>query len=108
MKVLHLEDSDSDAALVRNVLSGEIASQLTRVETRVGFIDALQSDWDIILSDYSLPAFDGLSALQLAVEMSPGTPFIFVTGALSDERAVETLRSGATDYIAKHRLDRLP
>ena len=81
---------------------------MTRVETRKAFLGALDyGEWDIILADYSLPSFDGISALKLAVEKRPDVPFIFVTGALGEELAVETLKNGATDFILKHRLDRL-
>jgi two-component sensor histidine kinase len=110
MKILHLEDSDDDAKLICDALSREvIAHHVTRVETREAFLEAMDhGDWDIILSDYSLPSFDGSAALKLAVEKRPDLPFIFVTGALGEELAVETLRNGATDYILKHRLHRLP
>ncbi len=109
MKILHLEDSDSDAELIYEVLSEVIACQVTRVATREAFLEALGNDgWDMILADYRLPSFDGISALKLAVERRPGLPFIFVTGALGEELAVQTLKNGATDYILKNRLNRLP
>src|SRR5687767_13636697 len=101
MKILHLEDSSNDAALICAALDDEVSNcAVTRVETRIAFIEALDcGDWDVILADYSLPSFDGISALKLAVEKRPDLPFIFVTGFLGEERAVETLRNGATDYI---------
>jgi two-component sensor histidine kinase/CheY-like chemotaxis protein len=110
VRILHLEDCDDDADLICDVLNqGVLSCQLTRVETRKTFLEAMdQGDWDIILADYSLPLFDGISALKLAVEKRPDIPFIFVTGALGEERAVEILKNGATDYIPKHRLVRLP
>lgn len=110
MKILHLEDSSNDAALISAALCDEVSNCIvTRVETRNAFIEALDcDDWDLILADYSLPSFDGISALKLAVAKRPDLPFIFVTGFLGEERAVETLKNGATDYILKHRLDRLP
>jgi two-component sensor histidine kinase len=110
IKILHLEDNDDDAQLICDALRHEaVACRVTRVETRKAFLDAMDhGDWDIILSDYSLPSFDGLSALKLAAEKRPQLPFIFVTGSLGDEVAIETLKSGATDFILKHRLDRLP
>jgi two-component sensor histidine kinase len=86
-----------------------VTYHFTRVDTRKAFLEALQlGDWDVILADYSLPSFDGISALNLAIATSPDVPFIFVTGALGEERAVETLKKGATDYVLKHRLDLLP
>src|SRR5450432_4174295 len=116
MKILHLEDSDNDAELIGEVLRGGVPGAcVTRVETRAAFLDAMEegghgdkADWDLILADYSLPGFDGISALRLAAARHPEIPFIFVTGSLGEERAVETLKSGATDYVMKHRLDRLP
>jgi two-component sensor histidine kinase len=110
MKILHLEDNDNDAALICEALRSEGAGcDVTRVETRKEFLVALDhGGWDVILADCSLPSFDGISALELAIKMRPEIPFIFVTGSLGEERAVETLKNGATDYILKHRLNRLP
>ena len=95
MKILHLEDIQDDAELILATLRrGAVACDVTRVETREGFEEALaNNDWDIILADYSLPSFDGISALKLVVEKYPGLPFIFVTGCLGEERAVETSRT---------------
>jgi two-component sensor histidine kinase len=64
--------------------------------------------WDLILADYLLPAFNGLNALEIAQEMARATPFVFVSGALGEEVAVEALKRGATDYVLKDKLDRLP
>ena len=110
MNILHLEDSDHDAVLIYETLRVEFRDcRLTRVETRNAYLEAIdRGDWDIILADYSLPSFDGISALKLAVEKQPGVPFIFLTGFLGEELAIETLKMGATDYILKHRLERLP
>jgi two-component sensor histidine kinase len=110
MNVLHLEDSDNDAEMISEALRHHgIPCRVTRVETRKAFLEAMDhGDWDMILADYALPSFDGISALKLAVGKRPGVPFIFVTGSLGEERAVAALKNGATDYIPKHRLDRLP
>jgi two-component sensor histidine kinase/CheY-like chemotaxis protein len=110
LKILHLEDNDNDAALICEALRDEAPGcDLTRVETRGAFMEAVDhGDWDIILADYALPSFDGISALKLAVEKRPEIPFIFVTGSLGEERAVELFKNGATDYILKDRLNRLP
>jgi two-component sensor histidine kinase len=110
IRILHLEDSDDDAALVCAALSREaVPCHVTRVESREEFLEAMdRDDWDLILSDYSLPSFDGASALKIAAEKRPQLPFIFVTGNLGEELAVETMKSGATDFVLKHRLDRLP
>jgi DNA-binding NtrC family response regulator len=64
-------------------------------------------NFDLILADYSLPGFDGISALELAKEMRPNVPFIFVSGHLGEELAIDTLKRGATDYVLKGRLERL-
>lgn len=107
--ILMLEDNDTDADLVVHTLRrGGIAFTSERVETRTGFVRALELDPpDLILSDYSLPSFDGYAALAVAQAKCPNTPFIFVTGTLGEEVAIETLKKGATDYVLKHRLSRL-
>lgn len=104
-----LEDNDTDADLIMNTLRrGGIAFNCERVETRAGFTRALERQSpELILSDYSLPSFDGYAALALAQAQCPDTPFIFVTGTLGEEVAIETLKKGATDYVLKHRLSRL-
>ncbi len=104
-----MEDSPADAELMAfelRSLGMEIES--SRVEAETAFSAALKDFFpDIILSDYSLPSFDGTSALAMANRMAPGVPFIFVTGTLGEERAVELLKSGATDFVLKDRLPRL-
>jgi diguanylate cyclase (GGDEF)-like protein len=105
-----VEDSDADAELVaRNLVKGGLDAVIHRVETEPDFVQALQ--WmapDIILSDFSLPSFDGLRALDIAVVHAPETPFIFVSGTIGEERAIDALRRGATDYVLKSNLSRLP
>ncbi len=109
LHILILEDSPLDAELVGARLSeGEIGCELVRVQSRDAFAAALEEGGvDLILADYVLPGFDGLSALSLAKELCPSVPFIFVSGTLGEEVAIETLKSGATDYVLKHRLERL-
>ena len=109
LRILHLEDNASDAELIQAVLEGEGAiCDVTRVETEADFVASLEDGgFDLILADYTLPPFDGLSALQLALEKSPDVPFIFVTGTLGEEVAVEALKIGATDYLLKERLSRV-
>lgn len=110
LRVLILEDVPTDAELVEDELRGAgIVFVSVRVDSEEAFLNALDVfSPDIILSDYSLPSFDGESALSLASEKVPGAPFIFVTGALGEERAVDLLKSGATDFVLKERLPRLP
>lgn len=104
-----VEDDLADAELTKFALrDGGFDYSLKRVETREEFLGELeQRAPDLILSDYALPSFDGHSALHLAQEKCPDTPFIFVTGTLGEEVAIETLKNGATDYVLKTRLSRL-
>src|SRR6476620_3093641 len=109
LRVLHLEDDVRDTELVQATLEGEgIQSELTRVEREQDFLAALQREsLDLILADYTLPSFDGLSALRIAQQHSPQVPFIFVSGTLGEDVAIEALKTGATDYVLKTRLARL-
>jgi PleD family two-component response regulator len=107
--VLYLEDSEADVALVEALLAeGGIACTLTRVETPEAFAAALEAGgFHLILSDNTLPYYDGLSALARARERCPDIPFIFVSGTLGEETAIDSLKAGATDYVLKERLSRL-
>ncbi|MCP6760522.1 MAG: ATP-binding protein [Fischerella sp. CENA71] len=109
MRILLLEDSWADAELIGAALAkSKINCELVRVETRADFIEALKTETlDLILADYALPSFDGFSALELARAICPEVPFIIISGILGEERAIETLKSGATDYVLKQRLERL-
>jgi len=109
IRILLLEDDSIDAELCRHALRrGGLAFELNRVETRAAFVHQLvKSPPELILSDFTLPGFDGMLALELAREKCPDVPFIFVTGTLGEELAIETLKKGATDYVLKHRLSRL-
>lgn len=109
LRILLLEDNAPHAELVEHFLrESGLKFQLTRVETRDTFIEQIeQHPPDMILSDYALPSFDGYAALALAKEKTPNIPFIFVTGTMGEEVAIETLKSGATDYVLKTRLARL-
>ena len=85
-----------------------VRCEVTTVSTKDDFVRALEREpVDLILSDYGLPGFDGLSALSIASRMQPNTPFILVSGTIGEEAAIDTLRSGATDYVLKTRLIRL-
>jgi two-component system sensor histidine kinase UhpB len=109
LHILHLEDDPLDAALVQAVLeSGGIICAITCVQNRDGFTAALERGRiDLILSDFSMPAFDGLSALGMAQVRCPDVPFILVSGTLGEERAIDSLKRGATDYVLKERIARL-
>jgi two-component system, NarL family, sensor histidine kinase UhpB len=109
LRILDLEDDPVDTELLQaNLMAGGISCEMVRVQTRADFEAALvNGDFDLVLSDYSLPSFDGLSALELAKEIRPEVPFILVSGAIGEERAIEALKSGATDYVLKQRLERL-
>ena len=91
-----------------NSMRPALAFTAMRVDSKPLFLKALDDFCPkIILADYSLPSFDGLSALKIARERCPEVPFIFVSGALGEELATELLKQGATDYVLKHRLARL-
>jgi DNA-binding NtrC family response regulator len=109
LRILHLEDSRNDAELVLEKLAQEgVACEIVRVETREDFISSIEhGGFDLVLADYKLPLFDGLSALAVCREKSPDIPFIFVSGVIGEDRAIESLKNGATDYILKDRLSRL-
>ncbi|WP_017315759.1 hybrid sensor histidine kinase/response regulator [Mastigocladopsis repens] len=109
LRFLLLEDSLLDAELIYALLSeGGIACEQVQVKTQAEFQMALEQDsFDLILSDYSLPGFDGITALKMAQHYCPDIPFIFITATMGEEVAIETLKSGATDYVLKQRLDRL-
>ena len=110
LRVLNLEDDPNDSELIQAQLAkGEIQCDMVRLETREDFVAAMKrGGFDLILADYSLPSFNGLSALEIAMKKCPEVPFIFVSGAIGEEFAIETLKRGATDYVLKDRLSRLP
>src|ERR1051325_958782 len=110
LRILHLEDSAADAELVRGLLQDEgLSCSVTCVKTKQDYQAELEMGaFDLILSDYSLPRFDGLTALAMARNQHPEKPVIFVSGTMGEEAAVESLKRGATDYVLKHQLARLP
>jgi len=109
-RILLLEDSDADAALIGARLAGlPFEVQVRRAASRAEFLALLQaSDADIVLADYALPGFDGLAALRLAQQHLPDTPFVFISGVGGEDIATDALRHGATDYVLKRHLPRLP
>lgn len=109
LQILHLEDDPGDAELIRETLSGEgIDCDVLVVDTREDFDAALERGGaDLVLADFALPTFDGMSALAIVREKHPDLPFVFVSGRLGEESAIESLKKGATDYVLKSRLSRL-
>ncbi len=109
IKVLILEDVQFDAELMEYELRREgVKFSSERVETEEDFINGINNlKPDIILVDHSLPHFDGISALEIAKEHSPDIPFIFVSGKIGDDFAVDVLKKGATDYVFKNNLSKL-
>src|ERR1700731_3268515 len=109
LRILSIEDDPKDAKLIQDLLETEdIACEVTRVDTQAALVASLeQGGIDLILADYSLPSFDGISALRLAMKACPDVPFIFVSGTLGEEVAIEALKISATDYVLKTRLSRL-
>jgi signal transduction histidine kinase len=109
LKILLLEDDPLDAKLIKATLKeAGIPFDIIRVQTRDDFIATIERrEFDIVFADYQLPGFDGLSALAIAKAKCPGVPFIFVSGKIGEELAIDTLTSGATDYVMKSSLSRL-
>jgi PAS domain S-box-containing protein len=109
LRILNLEDNENDAELNGAMLSARWPKcQLVRVDNRQDYLVALaQGNIDVILSDYTMPGFDGRTALALAREKRPEIPFLFVSGTIGEDSAIEALKNGATDYVLKHRLMRL-
>ena len=107
--VLYLEDNKTDVELVRARLEDEgLTCNVIHVENQADFVAALNDGgFDVILADYRLPSFDGLEALSIARQKAPEVPFIFLSGTMGEELAIETLKKGATDYVLKQKLSRL-
>ncbi len=108
-RILIAEDLPTDAELcereIRKVLS---PAEFRRVETREGFVSALEGFRpDIVISDFKMPRFDGMTALSIALEMIPDTPFIIVTGSMNEDTAAECMKAGAWDYVIKEHIKRL-
>jgi diguanylate cyclase (GGDEF)-like protein len=109
LRLVVVEDSVADAELLaRHLAKSGLDCLIDRVQTEPDFIAALHRvQPDLILSDFSLPNFSGVRALDLAVIHAPDTPFIYVSGTIGEERAIDALRRGATDYVLKSNLSRL-
>jgi PAS domain S-box-containing protein len=109
LHILNVEDSVADAELNQAMVSARWPEcDLLRLDNRADFIAALdRGGFDLILSDFTMPGFDGLQALELAREKRPEVPFLFVSGTIGEDAAIEAMKHGATDYVLKHRLMRL-
>src|ERR1035438_4619877 len=109
LRIVSVEDDPKDTGLIQDLFETEgIVCEITRVDTQASLLDLLkQGEVDLILADYSLPSFDGISALKIAIKLCPDVPFIFVSGTLGEEVAIEALKLGATDYVLKTSLSRL-
>ena len=103
-----LEDLEDEALLVARELKATFSDvDLHRVDSRADFEAALDRDWDVVLSDYNIPGFGGMEALQLAKTAKPDLPFILVTGTIGEEAAVLALKEGVDDYVLKSNTTRL-
>jgi diguanylate cyclase (GGDEF)-like protein len=109
LQVLVVEDSDEDSRLIkRNLEEAGYRVHLERVDTRVALLDALRrKHWDIVFSDFSMPAFDGMEALKVVRKHDRDLPFIVVSGTIGEERAVQLMKLGAQDYLIKDNIRRL-
>jgi two-component system, cell cycle sensor histidine kinase and response regulator CckA len=109
LKILLIEDNADDELLLRRELKkGGLDAVMHRVEKRQEFIQRLKDeDWDLVVSDYILPSFGGLEALQAHRELKPKTPFIIISGTVGEDVAVKSLKAGADDYLLKQNLIRL-
>jgi PAS domain S-box-containing protein len=110
LRVLCLEDDPRDAEIMRELLTNAgFVLEIDCTDKEKEFVSFLRSNtYDIILSDFKLPGFDGFKALRLSMEICPNVPFICVSGTIGEEAAVELLKQGAVDYVLKHNLKRLP
>jgi PAS domain S-box-containing protein/putative nucleotidyltransferase with HDIG domain len=109
LRILILEDLPTDAELCEREINKTLGScEFKRVETREEFISGLKKfKPDLIISDFKLPNFDGLSALKVSCELAPDTPFIVVTGSMNEDTAVTCMKAGAWDYVIKEHIKRL-
>ncbi|MEY4752408.1 MAG: hypothetical protein RJA44_83 [Pseudomonadota bacterium] len=108
LRVLHLEDSELDHQLVlAHLRRGGVTVETCRVDNQHDFLAALEQPWDLVLSDYNMPGFSGLVALELLRARDTLLPFVLVSGEIGEEMAVSAMRNGASDYLLKNNLSRL-
>jgi signal transduction histidine kinase len=108
LRVLHLEDSEFDHALTLAQLKrGGLKVAMQRIDSEPEFLRALEQDWDAIISDYNLPGFSGLVALDLLKASGRDIPFLLLSGEIGEDAAVEAMRNGSADYLPKNNMARL-
>jgi len=108
LRLLHLEDSELDHQLMlAHLTRGGLKGRVTRIDSEAEFRAALEEHWDAIISDFNLPGFSGLVALDLLKARGVDRPFILVSGEIGEDTAVEAMRNGASDYLLKNNLARL-
>ena len=108
LRLLHLEDSELDHALmVAHLQRGGLAVLTLRVDSEADYLRALEQPWDVIVSDYNLPGFSGLVALERLQACQRDVPFVLVSGEIGEDTAVEAMRNGASDYLLKNNSARL-
>ena len=108
--ILYLEDSKRDFEIINEFFKDQhFLADMSLVKTKNDFINKLANEnFDIVLSDYSLPDINAFEALSCTLDLKPETPFIVISGVINDETAIELIKKGATDYILKDRIERLP
>ena len=108
LRLLHLEDSELDHELaLAHMRRDGLQVEVVRVDSEAEFLRALEQPWDVIVSDYNLPGFSGLVALDLLIARGHDIPFVLVSGEIGEDTAVEAMRNGASDYLLKNNLARL-
>ncbi|MEO7335100.1 MAG: histidine kinase, partial [Caldimonas sp.] len=108
LSILHLEDSEVDHDLaMAHLLHGGLRVRAQRVDSERAFVEALDRDWDAVISDYNVPGFSGLLALEVVKASGIDIPFMLLSGEIGEETAVEAMRNGASDYVQKSQLGRL-
>src|SRR5690349_20525557 len=109
VRILLLEDEHHDAELITETIrAAGIDAEITTARSEIAYREALERQaFDVILADYALPRFDGISAIEMATRLQPPVPIIVLSGAIDEELAMRLLRVGASDYVMKSRLDRL-
>jgi PAS domain S-box-containing protein len=110
LHILHLEDEPDFAELVRSLLAQDgLDADVKRISSRAEFEKAMaEENFDVVISDYHLPSFNGMEALKIVRQKYPDMPFILVSGTIGELAAIESLKAGATDYVIKQKPERLP